>query len=95
MTDQGLQYLDNDFIIHTDPLSLSGLPGGNTLLASLQLALPNGRIDMQVQINTRYPLSSDLLLAHRGGGAPACRRQARVKGENLPYCSFPPHGLSI
>ena len=65
MTDQAQQDLDNDLVVDTDPLFIPGLAGGNTRLASLQLDLPNGRIAMQVQIKTRYPFSSDLLVAHR------------------------------
>ena len=62
MTDQGQQDLANDRIIDTDRLVIVLLA---TLSASLQLALPNGRIAMQVQVKTRYPFSADLIMTHR------------------------------
>jgi hypothetical protein len=65
MTDQDQQDLDNDRIIDTDRLVILSLAGINTLLASLQLALPNDRIAMQVQVKTRYPFSADLITTHR------------------------------
>ena len=61
MTDQAQQDLDNDRIIDTDRLVIPSLARLNTLLASLQLDLPKGRIVMQVQVITRYPFSADLI----------------------------------
>ena len=65
MTDQAQQDLDNDRIVDTDRLVIPSFAGLNTLLASLQLDLPKGRIVMQVQVKTRYPFSADLIVPNR------------------------------